>query len=113
MTRETGEGGPLEVAIHRLDRALAQLDVRLGALASAAGTGAGELFDQDRAKLAAELDATRGRERALHEASVQASRALGRAIVEIRATLEDERDDEGEAGEAAPAQQGEADPWPR
>jgi hypothetical protein len=104
----TGEGGPLDVAIHRLDRALAQLDVRVAALASTAGAGAGELFDQDRAKLAAELDATRGRERALHEASVQASRALGRAIVEIRATLEDEPDDEDEAGAPAHAEQGEA-----
>ena len=59
MTRETGEGGPLDVAIHRLDRAIAQLDTRLTGLVQAAGGHAGELFDQDRAKLAAELDATR------------------------------------------------------
>ena len=48
------------------------------------------LFDQDRSRLAAELDAARARERALEEAGAQASQALGRAIEEIRAALGDE-----------------------
>lgn len=87
MTRETGEGGPLDLAIHRLDRALAQLEVRMATLLSEAESHNGGLFDLDRAKLAAELDATRSRERALHSAGSQASEALGRAIVEIRSAL--------------------------
>lgn len=106
MTRETGEGGPLDLAIHRLDRALAQLEVRMATLLSEAESHNGGLFDLDRAKLAADLDAARSRERALQSAGSQASEALGRAIVEIRAALgEDDdpvRDDEpldDEAGE--------------
>ena len=86
MTREQGEGGALEAAIQRLDRALAQLEVRVGALQSQAGDGGG-LFDQDRAKLAAELDAARGRERDLEQAGAEASRALGRAIADIQQAL--------------------------
>ena len=86
MTREQGEGGALEAAIQRLDRALAQLEVRTTALLSQAGDGGG-LFDQDRAKLAAELDAARGRERDLELAGAEASRALGRAIADIQRAL--------------------------
>ena len=48
---------------------------------------AGGLFDQDRAKLAAELDQSKARERELEEAGAQASAALGRAIQEIKAAL--------------------------
>jgi hypothetical protein len=87
MTREIGEGGPLDRAVHRLDRALAKLEVRVGALVSEAEGHNGGLFDQDRAKLAAELDAARSRERALEEAGAEASQALGRAIDEIHAAL--------------------------
>jgi len=90
MTREQGEGGALEAAIQRLDRALAQLEVRMVSLQSEAGDGGG-LFDQDRAKLAAELDAAKGRERDLELAGAEASRALGRAIADIQRAL-------GEAG---------------
>ena len=86
MTREQGEGGALEAAIQRLDRALAQLEVRVGALHAQAGDGGG-LFDQDRSKLAAELDAARGRERDLELAGAEASRALGRAIADIQKAL--------------------------
>jgi hypothetical protein len=92
MTRETGEGGPLDLAIHRLDRALAQLEVRATTLLSEAESHNGGLFDLDRAKLAAELDAARSRERALQSAGAQASEALGRAIVEIRAALGEDED---------------------
>ena len=48
------------------------------------------LFDQDRAKLAAELDAARGRERELEIAGAIASQALGRAIADIKAALGEE-----------------------
>jgi hypothetical protein len=93
MTQEApeGAGGIMEAAVARLDRAVAQLEVRLGALAAEAAGSNGGLFDQDRAKLAAELDAARACERDLEAAGSQASAALGRAIAEIRAALGDER----------------------
>ena len=87
MTQETAEGGVLETAILRLDRAVAQLEVRMNALINDAQGANGELFDLDRAKLAAELDAARARERDLEAAGSQASAALGRAIADIRAAL--------------------------
>ena len=91
MTREVGESGALEAAIQRLDRAVAQLEVRMTGLLTDAKAGSGELFDQDRAKLAQELDQARGRERDLQAAGSAASQALGRAIADIRAALgEDE-----------------------
>ena len=89
MTQEAAEGGVLETAILRLDRAVAQLEVRMNALAQEAQGANGELFDLDRAKLAAELDAARARERDLEAAGSQASAALGRAIADIRAALGD------------------------
>jgi hypothetical protein len=63
------------------------LEQRLTLRLKAAGDAAGGLFDQDRAKLASELDASRARERELEEAGAQASEALGRAIREIRTAL--------------------------
>ena len=77
----------LDIAAKRLERAVFQLEQRLAEKLKAAGAEAGGLFDQDRAKLAAELDEARARERALAEAGAQASAALGRAIVEIRQSL--------------------------
>ena len=94
MTQEAAEGGVLEAAILRLDRAVTQLEVRMNALVNEAHGANGELFDLDRAKLAAELDAARARERDLEAAGSQASAALGRAIADIRAAL---GDDLGEA----------------
>ena len=99
MTREQGEGGALEAAIQRLDRALSQLEVRVTSLQSEAGDGGG-LFDQDRAKLAAELDAAKGRERDLELAGAEASRALGRAIADIQQALGEAEADETEAANA-------------
>ena len=90
MSEQDPEVGPLESAILRLDRALAQLELRVDALASEAQGSNGELFDMDRAKLAAELDAARARERELEAAGSQASAALGRAIAGIRAALGDD-----------------------
>jgi hypothetical protein len=78
---------PLDVAIRRLDRAMASLEARVSArLAEAKGDN--DLFDQDRAQLAAELDASRARERALEEVAAEASAALGRAAAEVRAALQ-------------------------
>lgn len=77
----------LDLAARRLERAVHLLEQRLDQRLKQAGAEAGGLFDQDRAKLAAELDHARARERELEEAGAQASAALGRAIAEIRAAL--------------------------
>lgn len=89
MTGEV-EGSALDLAVRRLERAMAMLESRMSDKMAEAGAEAGGLFDQDRSRLAAELDAARARERALEEAGAQASQALGRAIEEIRAALGDD-----------------------
>jgi hypothetical protein len=86
MIRDTTNEGPLDAALRRLERAVAQLEQSLSQRAQA--TKADSAFDEDRARLAAELDQARARERDLEEAGAQASAALGRAIVEIKAALE-------------------------
>ena len=86
MTGEAGDS-PLDLAARRLERASSMLESRMADKMAQASAAAGGLFDQDRAKLAAELDASRARERALEEAGAQASEALGRAIAEIRSAL--------------------------
>lgn len=83
----------LDLAAKRLDNALHVLEQRLSRRLREAGAEAGGLFDQDRAKLAAELDDARSRERELEEAGAQASAALGRAIEEIRAALKGQAQD--------------------
>ncbi|MFC3068206.1 DUF4164 family protein [Phenylobacterium soli] len=83
----TGESA-LELAAKRLERAILTLEQRLAQKLKQAGAEVGGLFDQDRAKLAAELDEARARERALEEAGAEASAALGRAIAEIRSALD-------------------------
>src|SRR5215217_637965 len=88
MTGEA-EGSALDLAVRRLERAVALLESRTAAKTTG-DADMGGLFDQDRARLAAELDAARAR--ALEEAGAQASEALGRAISEIRAALGDEED---------------------
>jgi hypothetical protein len=98
MAREAGEAGALEAAIHRLDRAVAQLEVRMTGLLNEAQQSSGQLFDQDRSKLAQELDAARGRERDLEEAGTQASKALGRAIADIRAALGEDLPEDDDSG---------------
>jgi hypothetical protein len=77
----------LDLAAKRLERAVHVLEQRLAQRLKQAGAEAGGLFDQDRAMLAAELDRAKARERELAEAGAEASAALGRAIVEIRAAL--------------------------
>ena len=86
MTGEAGDSA-LDLAARRLERAISMLESRMADKMAQASAAAGGLFDQDRAKLAADLDASRSRERALEEAGAQASEALGRAIDEIRAVL--------------------------
>jgi hypothetical protein len=84
----------LDLAVRRLDRAVTQLEQRMHDRLAKAGADGGGLFEQDRAKLASELDAARSREKALESAGAEASAALGRAIAEIRAALErDESED--------------------
>lgn len=87
MMREAGGESALDAAARRLERAVAQLEAKVLALAER-GQSDG-LFDQDRAKLAAELDASHAREKELAVAGAEASAALGRAIAEIRAALGD------------------------
>ena len=77
----------LDLAARRLENALHVLEQRLSKRLRDASADAGGLFDQDRAKLAAQLDQSKARERELEEAGAQASAALGRAIQEIRAAL--------------------------
>lgn len=85
MNREPAGESPLDQAARRLDRAMALLEQRLAKQASAEASG---LFDEDRARLAAELDQARARERELEAAGAEASAALARAIAEIRSALE-------------------------
>jgi hypothetical protein len=85
MMQEADAESALDIAVRRLERATALLESRLDALLSNAQTG--DMFDEDRAKLADELDAARGRERELKAAGEDAARALDRAIAEIRQVL--------------------------
>jgi hypothetical protein len=75
----------LDLAAKRLERAVSLLESRLAQSRKAAAEG--DLFDEDRSRLAAELDRAKARERELEEAGAQASAALGRAIGEIRTAL--------------------------
>ena len=81
---------PLEAAVRRLDRAMASLEARVSSTLATLETRGGDLFEQDRAQLAADLDAARARERALEEVAAEASAALGRAAAEVRAALQAE-----------------------
>ena len=82
-----GGESALDLAARRLDQAVHGLEQRLAQRLKTAGDEAGGLFDQDRANLATQLDEARARERELEAAGAEASAALGRAIVEIRAAL--------------------------
>ena len=83
----SGGESALDLAARRLEQALHGLEQRLAQRLKSAGDEAGGLFDQDRANLAAQLDEARARGRELEVAGAEASAALGRAIVEIRAAL--------------------------
>jgi hypothetical protein len=92
---ERASDDALEQAVGRLQRAMSQLEDRFNRATGHAQVGG--MFDDDRAKLAAELDASRGRERELALAGEQASQALGRAIAEIRAALAPDEQEKGAA----------------
>jgi hypothetical protein len=87
MIRDTTGESALDLAVKRLERAVAMLEHRLSVRMGQGGADVGGLFDQDRSNLAAQLDQAKARERALEEAGAEASAALGRAIIEIRAAL--------------------------
>jgi hypothetical protein len=88
----------LAEATSRLERALNLLEMRVRALQAQGeaqsgvlgGRGEGDPFEQDRARLAEELDRARERGRALEEAAVEASLALSRAASDVRAVLNGE-----------------------
>ena len=52
----------------------------------------GGLFDLDRARLAADLDASRGRERELSEAAAQALATVEKAMAEVEAALSEPKE---------------------
>src|ERR1700761_9855225 len=87
MMRDGNSETALDAASRRLDLALAKLESRLNGMAATAKAEVGVLFDNDRAQLAAELDASRARERELEAAGQEAARALDQAIAEIRNAL--------------------------
>lgn len=76
--------GRLDLAILRLERATNLLEQRLS---QGGDPGAGGLFDLDRARLAADLDACRARERELREAAQQAAEAVDKATAAVTAAL--------------------------
>jgi uncharacterized protein (DUF3084 family) len=86
MIREASGESPVDEAVKRLERAIAELEQRLRQR-SAPAPASDPDADADRVRLAAELEQARARERELEEAGAQASEALGRAIAEIRAAL--------------------------
>jgi len=87
MSQDAGREAKIDRAIRRLDRAATLLDQRISRRISEAEAQGGSMIDGDRARLAAELDAARGRERELEAAGQEASAALARAIAEVRAAL--------------------------
>jgi predicted trehalose synthase len=86
MNRDPSAESALDLAMGRLDRAVAKIEERLGGQGPEEA-GSGDLFHVDRAKLAQQLDQARARERELEAAGAEASAALGRAIDEIHAAL--------------------------
>ncbi len=86
------QDSPFEDSASRLASALDALEARLDRLAPAlagARTHAVEAdaLMNDRARLAAQLDAAKARERELESAAEQASAALSAAIADVRAAL--------------------------
>jgi uncharacterized membrane protein YccC len=84
LSREATGESPLNEAMRRLDRALAELESNLGERDLPPEA---ERYRQERRELAQDLEAARARERALEYAAAAASDALGRAAAEVRAAL--------------------------
>ena len=89
MSDEPSSETRIERAVRRLDRAATLLEQRISRRIAEAQAQGGSLIDEDRARLAAELDAARGRERELEAAGAQASQALAAAIEEMQMALGD------------------------
>jgi hypothetical protein len=89
MSDEPSPETRIERAVRRLDRAATLLEQRISRRIAEAQAQGGSLIDEDRARLAAELDAARGRERELEAAGAQASQALAAAIEEMQMALGD------------------------
>jgi hypothetical protein len=87
MSEEPSRETRIDRAIRRLDRAATLLDQRISRRLVEAEAQGGSLIDEDRARLAAELDAARSRERELEAAGAEASQALAAAIAELQSTL--------------------------
>ncbi|HLZ82420.1 MAG TPA: DUF4164 family protein, partial [Caulobacteraceae bacterium] len=95
MSEEASREVRIDRAVRRLDRAATLLDQRISRRIAEAEAQGGSLIDGDRARLAAELDVARGRERELEAAGAEASQALATAIAELKSALAN-RDTEGE-----------------
>jgi hypothetical protein len=88
---DTDQGeSALDAAVSRLDRAVGALEARLASQFSARADTDPDLFERDRAELAAQLEAAKSREKALEAVAAEASAALGRAAAEVRAALQAE-----------------------
>jgi Domain of unknown function (DUF4164) len=99
MSEEPSRETRIDRAVRRLDRAATLLEQRISRRIAEAQAQGGSLIDEDRARLAAELDAARGRERELEAAGAQASQALAAAIAEMQTALADPgRQDRREEG---------------
>jgi hypothetical protein len=89
MSEEPSRETRIDRAARRLDRAATLLGQRLSRRIAEAQAQGGSLIDEDRARLAAELDAARGRERELEAAGAEASQALAAVIAEMQTALGD------------------------
>ena len=90
MVQDPGQdeaGGVIGAALRRLDKAMLTLEDRLVQRLEAALGRETAASEDDRERLAAELAASRSRERALEDVAAEASAALGRAAAEVRAAL--------------------------
>ncbi|MBI1340769.1 DUF4164 family protein [bacterium] len=92
MTSDDPNASPLAAAAERLTVAIERLEARVAGLldgieASEPHRREAEALRRDRAKLAADLDAAKARERELQKLADEASEALGAAINEVREAL--------------------------
>jgi hypothetical protein len=90
MSEDPSRETRIDRAARRLDRAATLLGQRISRRIAEAQAQGGSLIDEDRARLAAELDAARGRERDLEAAGAEASQALAAVIAEMQTALGDQ-----------------------
>ena len=89
MAPDVGGESRIDRAIRRLDRAATSLEQRIARRIAQAAAQGGTMVDVDRARLAAELDAARGRERELEAAGAEASAALAEAAAQLKVAIAD------------------------